>query len=161
MAAVLVDCAVPLAAQDPGLTGGNFSFQASSSTSRNPEPGLVTGLRSPDPAVRRRSLKLLREFGPENAANEIADLSSRDAEWYMRNEAIQALGCIRHPDAATMLLRDVDDRSLHSFVRLAAVRSLRRQQGSAAIPKFRALLNDDDTLVAASAASQLVQLQDS
>lgn len=122
-------------------------------------PALVRGLANPNAGVRRQSLRLLREFGPQVAAEQIVLMAKSDPDTLIRSSALDALRCIEHPQTITVA-KQVAETEQDYALRTPALRVVGKKLGEASIPWLTGFLKSSDAVVAAAAAKQLASLGD-
>lgn len=118
---------------------------------------ILSGLRDPDPTVRREAAEATRILEP-GEASKILRLAAKDSDWLTRATAARLIGQRADPSFIPDLFTMLQDSD--SYVRRFARRSLLELAGKARPEAYLASLKSSDRTTQIVAALALVRLQD-
>lgn len=121
---------------------------------------LIRGLEDPLSKTHAYIIGALREIGSQGATHQVMRAATEDKDMMARGEAIEALKCIQDSGVVPLLRTIAQNPREHFLNRMAAVRSLGRQEDVAAVPFLKGLLRDANPAVAAASARELAHMGD-
>ena len=130
--------------------------QAAAELRKNREaalPALLSALDAPEPELRAKSARLLKELKSPDSFKLLAAKAVSDTDWHVRQEAISAVGRFKHAEVEAVLRRALKDAAPQN--RIAAARLLSFRSRTKALPELKLLLADEDKAVRLTAAREM------
>jgi len=119
---------------------------------------LIRAIHHPDPTVRRRAVYFLGEKGVREAIGPLVDLLGETKDYFLMEEAADALGKIGGKETIPVLTKLLDNPSF--LVRGSAVRALAAVGGPEAGEYLERMLKDPSAYVRGLAGEALVSLKE-